>query len=151
MKRFLLSIAFLFTVCAVSAQKNESVIECLEILFSKDRFDTVFYKHKPHENITCFFAFKNSTTDNFFNVPDFKGAPYKLKNGNQFSIAPGIDLWVWGIDYFVKFINFSITNEKITLVFQEINNNGFKEKVLRTREVVFVKKEGWQLMKEKSW
>lgn len=150
MKRFL-SIALLFTVCAVNAQKNESVIECLDILFSKDRFDTMFYKRKPHEDITCFFALKDSTIDQFLSVQDFENTPYKLKNGNQFSIQPRNYLFVWGVDYFVRFISYSLTNEKVVFVFQEINNNGFKEKVLRTREVVFLKKEVWQLTKERSW
>lgn len=151
MKRLLFSITFLFIVSAITAQKNESVIECLEILFSKERFDTGFYSRKPHEDITCFFALKDSTVDKFLNVPDFEYTPYKLRNGNQFSIQPRNYLFVWGIDYFVRFISHSLTNEKIILVFQEMNNNGFKEKVLRTREFVFEKNKVWRLTKEKNW
>jgi hypothetical protein len=150
-KSILLIIGLLFTVCTVNAQKKESVIECFDILFSRSRFDTVFYKRKPHEDVTCFFALKDSTIEKFLNVQDFESTPYKLKNGNLFSIQPRNYLFVWGVDYFVRFINYSLTDEKVIFVFQEMNNNGFNEKVLRTREVVFVKKDVWQLMEEKNW
>lgn len=151
MRRLLFIIAFLFIASAINAQKNKSVVECLEILFSKERFDTEFYSRKPHEEITCFFVLKDSIVDKFLNVPDFEYTPYKLRNGNQFSIQPRNYLFVWGIDYFVRFMGHSLTDEKIILVFQEINNNGFKEKVLKTREFVFEKKEVWRLTKESNW
>lgn len=148
MKVHLLVIAFLFASMALNAQNDKTpVIECFKILFIKNRFDTAFYSRKPHENISCFFALNDSISQNIINVRDFE-YPYDLGNGIFFSIQPKNYLFVWGIDYFVRFTDYSLSGDKLKLQFEEVNLFGFTEKVIRIREVIFVKDGVWKLKED---
>jgi len=141
-------VALLLIGAKMQAQTNNNLVDCFRILFSKSNFEIPFYSRRPHEEVSCFFALRDSISSrlvegNFFEKPQDLGSEI------FFSVQDKNYLFAWGIEYYLRFTQFSISESCIQLTFEEINLFGFTEKVIRKREFVFIKKSNWILQREK--
>ena len=136
------TLVFLFCIERATAQKNEKeVVDCIQSIFTQREFDSSFYIHprvKVVDSITFFVLREEIIEEKIPRTMERNRNVIKFEN-RLISFCPKELLFVWGVEYFLKFKEIIFEGTIASIIVERIYFDGFHEKVLNTTEYRLIK------------